>query len=208
MIKKHSILDRLNFSSDDLQTRSSLLHKIERNLDTSRFRPEDIVVDLTFQGKAIVSVFDVEAMIQLLLMDTSLMNPKNIDHGYDIFSGKSIGPNNCYGKIHMGNAWEPACHHFCGNEPHNTPIALVVFGDKSHLDMHGSLSTLPLIFTLSCFNQEARNKVEFWCPLAFLGALSPKNSKKKVIKVIKMNTTVYGLLLHLLEAFTKKEVFH
>ena len=96
-----------------------------------------------------ISVFDVEAMIQLLLMDTSLMNPKNIDHGYDIFSGKSIGPNNCYGKIHMGDAWEPARHHFCGNEPHNMPIALVVFGDKAHLDLHGSLSTLPLIFTLS-----------------------------------------------------------
>jgi hypothetical protein len=132
VIKKHSILDRLNFSSDDLQTRSSLLHKIERNLDTSRFRPEDIVVDLTFRGKAIVSVFDVEAMIQLLLMDTSLMNPKNIAiaHGYDIFSGKSIGPNYCYGEIHPGDAWEPARHHFCCNEPHNMPIALVVFGDK------------------------------------------------------------------------------
>jgi hypothetical protein len=130
-----------------------------------------------------ISVFDVEAMIQLLLMDTSLMNPKNIDHGYDIFSGKSIGPNNCYGKIHMGDAWEPARHHFCGNEPHNMPIALVVFGDKAHLDLHGSLSTLPLIFTLSCFNQKARNKVEFWHPLAFLPnlsyvALSSKNSKK------------------------------
>ncbi len=63
------------------------------------------------------------------------------------------------------------------------PIALVIFADKSHLDLHGSLSTLPIIFTLSCFNQESRIKDEFWHPLAFLpnlsyGALSAKNSKK------------------------------
>ncbi len=66
----------------------------------------------------------------------------------------------------------------------NMPIALVIFGDKSHLDLHhGSLLTLPIIFTLSCFNQKSRIKEEFWWPLAFLpnlsyGALSSKNSKK------------------------------
>ncbi len=63
-------------------------------------------------------------------------------------------------------------------------MVLVIFGDKSNLDLHGSLSTLPIIFTLSCFNQESRNKDKCWCPLAFLpnlsyvGALSTKNSKK------------------------------
>ncbi len=41
------------------------------------------------------------------------------------------------------------------------PIALVIIGDKSHLDLHGSLSTLPIIFILSCFNQDSRNKEEF-----------------------------------------------
>jgi hypothetical protein len=65
----------------------------------------------------------------------------------------------------------------------NMPIALVVFGDKSHLDLHGSLSTLPIIFTLSCFNHVSRNKEEFCCPLAFLpnlsyGVLTSKNWKK------------------------------
>jgi hypothetical protein len=63
------------------------------------------------------------------------------------------------------------------------PIALVIFADKSHLDLHGSLSTLQIVFTLSCFNQESRNKDKFWQPLAFLmnlsyGALSTKTSKK------------------------------
>jgi hypothetical protein len=79
---------------------------------------------------------------------------------------------------------KPARQLFCGNDNLiNMPIALVIFADKLHLDLHGSLSTLPIIFTLSCFNQESRNKDKFWQPLAFLpnlsyGALSTKNSKK------------------------------
>jgi hypothetical protein len=63
------------------------------------------------------------------------------------------------------------------------PIALVIFGEKFHFDLHGSLSTLPIMFTLSCFNKESRNKAKFWRPLAFTpnlsyGALSSKNFRK------------------------------
>jgi hypothetical protein len=65
----------------------------------------------------------------------------------------------------------------------NMPLALVIFGDKSHLDLHGSLLTLPIIFPLSCFNQESRNKELFLHPLAFLpnlsyGAFTSKKLKK------------------------------
>ena len=146
-------------------------------------KPKDVVVNLTFGGQATISIFDLEIMILSLLNDSSLMQPKNLAQGYDVFTGKSIGRQDCYGEIHTGDAWEPACQLFCGDDIWNVPIALVLFGDKSHLDLHGSLSTLPIIFTLSCFNKESRNKAEFWHPLAFLpnlsyGALSSKNFKK------------------------------
>jgi hypothetical protein len=64
------------------------------------------------------------------------------------------------------------------------PLALVVFADKSHLDLHGSLSTLPIIFTLSFFNEKSRNSVDFWRPTAFLpnlnaGSLTSWNSNDK-----------------------------
>ncbi len=103
------------------------------------------------------------------------MQPKNIAHGYDLFTGKCEGNNtdDRYGEIHTGDAWEPARQQFRGNDnPINMPIALVIFADKSHLDLHISLSTLPIIFTLSCFNQESRNKENFWQPLTFLLNLS------------------------------------
>ncbi len=77
---------------------------------------------LALGGNAITAVFDLEAL-----------HPDNIADQYDIFTGKATGPNLHYGEIHTGDAWEPACKHFCGDDyPNNMPIALVVFGDESH----------------------------------------------------------------------------
>jgi hypothetical protein len=89
-------------------------------------------------------------MIITLLTGPTLMQPKNIAHGYDLFTGKCEGNNtdDCYEEIQTGDAWEPAQQQFCGNvNPINMPIVLVIFADKSHLDLHGSLSTLPIIFS-------------------------------------------------------------
>jgi hypothetical protein len=155
-------------------------------METSKLRPKDVVVDLTFGGQAAMSIFDLETMIMSLLTDLTLMQPMNIAPGYDIFTGRSVGhqEDDRYGEINTGDPWEPAHKHFCGDHhPMNMPITLVIFGDKSHLDLHGSLLTLPIIFTLTCFKQESRNKEEFWRPLAFLpnlsyGALTTKNLKK------------------------------
>ncbi len=172
VIKNHSNEQQLTFYSSNLKTRSSLLKHLERNIDTAKLRPKDIVVDLTFGGQATVSIFDLETMIMSLLSDSRLMQPKNMAPGYDVFTGKSVGCEVRYVEIHTGDSWEPAHQHFCGDHPMNMPIALVIFGDKAHLDLHGSPSTLPIIFTLSCVNQESRNKDKFWCTLAFLPNLS------------------------------------
>ncbi len=62
----------------------------------------------------------------------------------------------------QGQVWVALVrNHICGENPINMPLALAIFGDNSQLDLHGSLSTLPLAFTLSCFNKRSRNKSEF-----------------------------------------------
>jgi hypothetical protein len=134
------------------------------------------------------SIFNLEAMILSLVLDENLMHSNNIAEGYCIFTGKGSQPDDIYGKIHTGDAWEPARQHFCGDDPSNMSLALVIFGDKSHLDLHGTLSTLPLTFTLSCFNEQLRNKSEFWRPLLFIpnlsyGATLSKNSSKPLDSV-------------------------
>ena len=89
------------------------------------------------------------------------MKEENLAPDYNVFSGKPTKPVTHYGEIHTGKAWEPARNHYCGNNPNNMPIALIIFGDKSHFDLHGHLATTPISFTLSCFNEQARNKPNF-----------------------------------------------
>jgi hypothetical protein len=88
--KRHSYDQSLTFSYHNLKTRSSLLKDLEQNMDTAKLKPQDVDVNLTFGGQATISVFDLEAMIMSLLTDPTLMQPKNIAHGYDLFTSKSL----------------------------------------------------------------------------------------------------------------------
>jgi hypothetical protein len=42
------------------------------------------------------------------------------------------------------------------------PVGLIVFGDKSHTDLHGALSLTPIVLTLTLFNCAAQNDSKFW----------------------------------------------
>ena len=52
------------------------------------------------------------------------------------------------------------------------PVGIIVFGDKSHTDLHGTLSLTPIIFTLTLFNRLARNNTRFWRPIGYIPILS------------------------------------
>ena len=183
LIKKHSIGRQLSFSSDNLSTRLVFIKNIGKSLKTERLQHTDVTVPLALGGSAITAVFDLEAQILSLLLDDSLMQPENFADQYDIFTGKATGPNLHYGEIHTGDSWEPARKHFCGDDyPNNMPVGLIVFGDESHFDSKGTLKTMPLMFTLSLFNQRARNDVRFWRPMAYIpnlgyGAATKEDSR-------------------------------
>lgn len=183
LIKKHSIGRQLSFSSDNLSTRLGFIKNIGKSLKTERLQHTDVTVPLALGGSAITAVFDLEAQILSLLLDDSLMQPENFADQYDIFTGKATGPNLHYGEIHTGDSWEPARKHFCGDDyPNNMPVGLIVFGDESHFDSKGTLKTMPLMFTLSLFNQRARNDVRFWRPMAYIpnlgyGAATKEDSR-------------------------------
>ena len=55
-----------------------------------------------------------------------------------------------------GDAWHPARNRYCQNAM-NMPVALVVFVDKTHTDLHGALSLSSYIHTdsfQSCISDE------------------------------------------------------
>ena len=177
LFQKHSNDNHLKFDTGSLKKRGGLISGLEEVLSTKKLRPKDTTVTLTDGTKTTVPIFDVEAMILSLLHDEELMKDENLAPGYDLHTGKPTEEITHYGEVHTGDAWEPARNHYCGTHEnnHNMPVSLIIFGDKSHFDLHGALSTTPLIFTLSCFNKEARNRVEFWRPIGYIPNL--KHSK-------------------------------
>ncbi len=67
------------------------------------------------------------------------MNKKNLAEGYNIFTGdidKNHPFNTKFGEVHTGDTWLPARNQHCRSteKRESMPIALVVFGDKSHID--------------------------------------------------------------------------
>ena len=189
LIKKHSIGRQLSFSSDNLSTRLVFIKNIGKSLKTERLQHTDVTVPLALGGSAITAVFDLEAQILSLLLDDSLMQPENFADQYDIFTGKATGPNLHYGEIHTGDSWEPARKHFCGDDhPNNMPVGLIVFGDESHFDSKGTLKTMPLMFTLSLFNQRARNDVRFWRPMAYIPNLGYGAATKEDTRLLHTKT--------------------
>jgi hypothetical protein len=72
---------------------------------------------------------------------------------YNVLTGEfdNHPANNKNGEVHTGDAWLPARNRYCQNKT-DMPVELIVFGDKSHTDLHGALSPTPIVFTLTLFN--------------------------------------------------------
>jgi hypothetical protein len=77
----------------------------------------------------------------------------NFAERYNVLTGEADNhPANIkYGEVHTGDAWLPARDRYCQNKT-DMPVVLIVFGDKSHTDLHKALSLTLIIFTLTLFN--------------------------------------------------------
>jgi hypothetical protein len=115
--------------------------------------PTNRNVQLSDDWIVTVPVFDMKSMLISILADTSRMSPNNFADGYDVLSGNVDQhhlSNNKYGEVHTGDAWIPVRDRFCSDTGRKEmPVALIVFGDKSYTNLHGTLALTPIIFTLS-----------------------------------------------------------
>ncbi len=124
----------------------------------------------------IVLVFNMKEKLTSLLTDQTIMVDTNFADGYDVLTGDgdvNNPSNDKYGKVDTGDAWIPARDRYCSNPQGPTmPVGLIVFGDKSHTNLHGTLSLTPIIFPLTLFNRTARNNTGFWRPIGYIPNLS------------------------------------
>ena len=166
-----------------LKCRKAFIKSSEAAYNVSHLRPKYRNVILTDKSEVTVPVFDAKYMILDLVTNPLTMNESNIAGGYDVFTGNvdhTFPDNQCYGEVHTGDQWIQAKNRYCTNTDemdNEMPIALIVFGDKSHTDLHGTLSVTPLTFTLTCFNRAARNNNDFWRPLGYIPNLSYGKNK-------------------------------
>ena len=113
-------------------------------------------------------------MILSLLTDDYLMKDKTSLQdcsGYDMFTRKVLDDHpantNC-GEVHTSDIWKDACTRFCGSKGKHMLLALIVFWDKTHANLHGSLSVTPVVYSLTLFNCATRNNPRFWRPLSYI----------------------------------------
>ena len=157
-----------------LQSRISFLGSIEKTHRTQELIPYHGTVKLHNETSVTVPVFDTKQMIISMLTDPSLMNPNNFAEGYNVLTGDvSVDhpSNHKYGEVHTGDSWCQAKNFYC-KEKGTMPVGLIVFGDKSHTDLHGVLSLTPIIFTFTFFNRASRNNPRFWRPFTYIPNLS------------------------------------
>jgi hypothetical protein len=159
-----------------LQCWKLFLHYMEGSHRTHLLRQTNCNVTL-HDGKTVtVPVFDMKEMLISILTDKTLMSNTTFVEGYNVLTGDVDKNNSCnqkYGEVHTGDAWLPARDRYCTNPNCPTmPVDLIVFGDKSHTNLHGTLALTPIIFTLTLFNWPSRNNTRFWRPIGYIPNLS------------------------------------
>ena len=165
--------------------RKTFMQRMENALHLRHLRPKNYNVQLQDKSFATVPVFDAKAMIMDLLSNPTVMQKSNFADGYDVLTGavdENHPANKKYDEVHTGDAWIPARDRYCppndsDDKIINMPVGLIVFGDKSHTDLHGTLSLTPVTFTLTLFNRKFRNNSNAWRPLAYLPNLSYGKNK-------------------------------
>ncbi len=110
LVKRYSSTqdNSLPFFSELLLAQKHFMKKLEKSLEVSKLKHDNVEVKLSSGGVASVAVFHLKAMIMSLLTDKRLMAEENFADGLNIFTGKPEGVINDFGEIPMGDALEPA----------------------------------------------------------------------------------------------------
>ena len=173
----------LDLNLATLIKRKQLIKCLSRTFKLEGLKPTICRLPLSLPGEyASVAVYNVRQSIKSLLTDPTLMQAKHFYDDYDIFSGRPKGCINHYSGIHTGKLFEPARRRYCGSDPNNFPCPLVLFYDKTHVDLHGSLACSPIIGWIGIFKESALkslNAIRVFGYVPNLGYGKSKNNTQK-----------------------------
>jgi hypothetical protein len=197
LIKLHATTQSTDFATHKLYHRKELTTTLSSLYNLGDLKPRLRNVSMSDASVVYVPVFDVKAVILSMLHDTRRMQSSNFASGYDVFTGKCTNEDNNYlNEIHTGELWDIVRDHYCHGCENAFPLALVCFYDKTHTNLHVSLSCAPFITTFSFWNEAARGRDDFYGVLGYIPNLSYGSGKSNMKEARdKLNNEHYCLRL-------------
>jgi len=194
-VKHHSFHNDVDWKYGHLMSRKGLVHSIERTLNTEKLKPinTDVLMHSS-QTNISVPVFDFKSMLLSLLHDRHCMRRENIINNFDIFSGQPTKQSDVYGDMHTGSLYKKAFEEYVKPDSEEVGVPLYLFIDETQTDLHGSLSTAPIIFTVAWMSQECRNSPDFWRPAGFIPNLKHGSGKSNGASTANKNQDIHNCI--------------
>ena len=156
--------------AEKLPTRSGVIKKLQKIYGHDGLSPKKKKVELPCTKEtADITLFPFQGMLLSLLTDPFVMQPENLSFSPDdpFLPPKAGGRDGHYDGIETGSISETAHRIFC-TEPNDILCELILFIDKTYLDVKGRHTLEPVMFTLGIFNRGFRNQHRAWRPLGFI----------------------------------------
>ena len=156
--------------SHKLPTRSGVLKKLRAIYGHEELMPERKKVWLpNVRETAELTTFPFQGMLLSLLTDPFAVQPENLSFPEDDpFRAPVLGGvDDHFDGIETGSMSCTAHERFC-TQPNDILCELILFIDKTHLDVKGRHTVEPVMFTLGIFNRSFRNQHRAWRPLGFI----------------------------------------
>ena len=168
--------------SDCNKTRVALLNEIRNALPNDKgagLMPHVLPVQLVGFGDTVDLVcFDIVEMITSLLTNENIMQNEylhiNEDDPFDNYrSGLDSGVP--ISEPRLGSVYQSYLRNR-PNDPHEFVFDLIIYIDRTHIDMNSRFTCCPVVFTSSLFNEKARRNHKFWRQLGYMFDVTLRSS--------------------------------
>lgn len=162
-IDLHSIPKSIKCKNKLIDNLAGILYS---RIDDYHLKPKHKLLQLPSGRFTKISTFDWKSNIISLLTDPDVLNLENTyfhDEEYrnpNLFHNRD-DPDKTYDDVHHGSAFLKMRNKHC-ETVHDIFIGIIGFCDGTPIDLFSKMSLEVFMFTLTIFNQELRNKSNFW----------------------------------------------
>ena len=157
-----------NFTPE-ISTHEGQIAELQKWTNMSGMRPTQVNVTLAGDGLELPVVrFDFISVLLSLFNDTSLNRLENLVIDPANPYGRYVAPDGLLGEVNSGAFYDMAYENLVKDPKKDFMTCLILQMDKTTVSENAHLHSHPVLFTLSCFDLETRNKAEAWRSLGYL----------------------------------------